>query len=149
MENPGGAILNENIVGGGAQIPASNDFTIAGVTTIIWGTSGMLPGAGNLSSYIVTGASYAERVEEIDIMQSTGFTAIVALLNDGHDIELTVIDDSAINPPATGTVVTLSSPYATSGIPMLKIADRGTAARKREGERVFSFKSYSAIAGLS
>jgi hypothetical protein len=112
-------------------------MSVTGITTIVWGTDGVL------SSYIVTSASQSARVEEIDIEQSSGFEALVILLNKGFDIDVEVIDDTAITAPAIGAVVTLSTPYGAT--PALLIGEKANQARKREGMRTFTLKTYNAI----
>lgn len=118
----------------------SPDFIVAGITTIVWGTDGIIGG------YIVTTARETPRVEEIDIEQGDGFEAIVILLVKGIDVEIEVIDDTAVAAPSVGQVVTLSTPFGS--IPMLTINNGANQARKREGMRTLTFKSYVAIAGL-
>ena len=116
-------------------------FTDAGSpTTIVWGTDGIY------SSYIVTSASESRRIEEIDIENGTGFEAVIVLLNKGLDVDITVIDDNAVTPPSIGATVTISSAFGS--IPMLFLGEKANQARKREGERTFTFKSFNAISGL-
>ena len=120
------------------------------LSTVIWGTDGQGTIGGfsysAYGSYIVTSASDSKRVEEIDIEQGDGFEAIVIILVKGVDLELEVIDDTAVNPPAIGNVVTFSTPFGS--IPMLTVQSRANQARKREGMRTLNFKSFNAIVGL-
>jgi len=116
------------------------NFIAEGITTIVWGTDGIY------SSYIVTSANESLRTEEIDIEQGDGFEAIVIILVKGVDLEIEVIDDTAVNPPAIGNVVTFSTPFGS--IPMLTVQSRANQARKREGMRTLNFKSFNAIVGL-
>ncbi len=118
----------------------SPNFVVEGLTTIVWGTEGLLTG------YIVTSANESERVEEIDIEQGAGFEAIVILLRKGIDVELEVIDDTNVTPPTFGSVVTLSTPFGS--INALMISNKANQARKREGMRTFTLKTYNAIAGV-
>jgi hypothetical protein len=122
------------------QTEWSPNFIAKGLTTIIWGTEGVY------TSYIVVSASERNRVEEINIEQGSGFEAVVLLLKKGLDLELEVIDDTAVEPPTIGTIVTFSTPYGS--IPMLMVTDNASQARKREGMKTFTFKSYNAITGL-
>lgn len=115
----------------------SPNFVVEGITTIVWGTEDIYSG------YIVVSASESQRIEEIDIEQGAGFEAIVILLNRGLDVELEVIDNTATTPPDITTVVTLVTPYGT--VPMLMVGNKASQARKREGMRTFTFKSYTAI----
>lgn len=123
-----------------SSVTWSPNFVVNPLTTIVWGTEGIYSG------YIVVSATESNRIEEIDIEQGTGFEAIVILLNKGVDVELSVIDDPAVTPPDITTIVTLSTPYGS--IPMLMVGNKSDQARKREGMKTFTFKSFTAIAGL-
>jgi hypothetical protein len=126
---------------GGDQTLWSPNFQVWGNSYIVWGTEGIF---GN---YIVLSASESQRIEEIDIMQGAGFTAIVVLLMDGHNVDLEVIDDTSITPPViANNPFTLVTPYGS--IPMLLVKNDANQAPKREGHRSFSFRSFSAISGL-
>lgn len=119
----------------------SPNFAAYGNTYIVWGTEGIYTG------YIVVSANESQRIEEIDIEQGAGFEAVVILLNKGLDVEIEVIDDTSVNPPTIANApFTLVTPYGT--VPMLLVANKATQARKREGMRTFTFKSFNAIAGL-
>lgn len=113
-------------------------------TTLVWGTEGIDTGLGSGGTYIVKSARYTERVEEIDIENGTGFEATVILLLKGENVEFTVVDDLAITPPTSGTVVTLDTPYATQ-LEFLVVETNVNAARKTEGERTITAKSFAAI----
>lgn len=116
------------------------NFEGYGITTVVWGTEGIYTG------YIVVSANESSRIEEIDIEQGTGFEAIVVLLNKGLDVEIEVIDDTAVTPPNVTTIVTIISPFGT--VPMALVMSKANQARKREGQRTFTLKSFNAIAGL-
>lgn len=117
------------------------NFAAYGITSIVWGTEGIYSG------YIVVSANESQRIEEIDIEQGAGFEAIVILLNKGLDVEIEVIDDTAVTPPTIANApFTLVTPYGT--VPMLLVANKANQARKREGMRTFTFKSFNAISGL-
>lgn len=110
-------------------------------STLVWGTSGIY------STYIVKSARYSERVEEIDIENGTGFEATVILLLKGQNVEFTVVDDLSIVPPVAGDVVNFQTPYfpGISGINVLVTETSVGNARKAEGERIITGKSYTAI----
>ena len=73
------------------------------------------------------------------------FAAIV-LWNKGLDVEIEVIDDTNVTPPTILNTVSLVTPYGTAN--MILVANKANQARKREGMRTFTFKSFNAIAGL-
>jgi len=130
------------------------------LSTVIWGTDGQgtfgpsvigNPPLGSwgyttYGSLIVVSASDTKRIEEIDIEQGTGFEAIVVLLNKGEDLEFEVIDDYGVVSPAIGTICTYSTRYGSTN--MLFVGDKSTTARKREGMRTLTFKTFNAITGL-
>ena len=119
----------------------SPNYEAYGNTYIVWGTEGVF------GSYIVTSANTSSRIEEIDIEQGAGFEAIVILFNKGLDVELEVIDETDITPPSIyNNPFTLVTPFGTT--PMLMVASKANQARKREGMRTFTFKSFTAIVGL-
>ena len=120
----------------------SPNFEVYGNSYIVWGTEGIYTG------YIVTSANESQRIEEIDIEQGTGFDAIVILLNKGLDVDLEVIDDTSVTPPPTiaNNPFLLVTPFGT--VNMLLVGNKANQARKREGMRTFTFKSFNAIAGL-
>lgn len=122
----------------------SPNFIADGITTIVWGTEGILqpPFAG----YIVTSANEEKRIEEIDIENGAGFEAIVILLNKGLNVEVTVVDDTSIAPPTVGTIATLSTPYGA--VNALVVGEKADQSRKREGMRTITLKTFNAIAGL-
>jgi hypothetical protein len=118
------------------------NFQAYGNTYIVWGTEGIF-GTG----YIVVSANEEQRIEEIDIEQGAGFEAIVILLNKGLNVDITVIDDTSLTPPnINNNPFILVTPYGT--VPMLLVGNKADQARKREGQRSFTFKSFNAIAGL-
>jgi len=128
-------------IGNNGGTDVSGAFAGEGPTTIVWGTCGLYSG------YIVVSASETTRVEEIDIEQCAGFEAIVILLNKGYDVELTVIDDTNVVPPAIGAAVNLLNAYGAS-VPMLIVGMKSDQSRKREGMRTITAKSFNAISGL-
>jgi hypothetical protein len=116
------------------------NFAAYGNPLIVWGTEGIM------GSYIVVTASESQRISEIDIEQGSGFTAILILLMDGITVDVEVVDDTTIAPPVFGNTVTLVTPFGT--IPMAMVKNDANQARKREGMRSFTFKSFVAISGL-
>ena len=122
------------------------NFYADGLTTLTWGTEG--DGIVNYSSYIVMSYSEEDRIEEIDIEQGSGFEAIVILLNKGKNVKVQVVDDTAIAPPSlANNPLTISSPFSPN-FGVLLVGRTGDAARKREGIREYTLKSFNAIPGL-
>jgi hypothetical protein len=117
------------------------NMQVWGNSYIVWGTEGIM---GN---YIVLSASESQRIEEINISQGAGFTAIVVLLMDGIDVDIEVIDDRFIAPPTLAeNPFMIVSPFGS--IPMLMVNNTVNQAPKREGHRSFKFKSFVAISSL-
>jgi hypothetical protein len=131
----------------------SSLFNVNGITSIVWGTEmdGITGINGNSGysgyyGYIVTSASESARIEEINIEQSAGFEAVVILLNKGFDVDITVIDDTSIVPPTiANNPLTFSSPFGSFNC--LLVGSKADQARKREGMRTFTIKSFNAITG--
>ena len=119
--------------------------------TLVWGTDST--NVGTSANYIVKSARFQERVEEIDIENGTGFEATVILLLKGENVEFTVVDDRALTPPLSGGVVTLSTPYNTaspySNLSFLVVDSSVNLARKVEGERIITAKSFTAMGALT
>ena len=120
---------------------------VLGVTTITWGTEGqgINFGSTTYSSYIVISYREADRIEEIPIEQGSGFEAIVFLLNKGKDVTVTVVDDTSVTAPTlANNPITISSAFSP-GFNAALIGKSGDTARKREGQREFTLRSFNAI----
>ena len=126
----------------------SPNFQSYGDPLLVWGTENIIQGGNStITGYIVTSCSVTQRIEEIDISQGAGFTAIVVVLIDGLDINIEVIDSNAITPPTILTNVILMTQFgAVNGSLMVK--NEANQAVKREGHRSFTFKTFNAITGL-
>ena len=83
-------------------------YKVAGVTTIRWGTDGLLasprPGSG---FYVVTRFNQKQLTEKIPLPNGTGITVTRILLTDGVQWAVTVRDDTQMSPPTTSSTVTL------------------------------------------
>lgn len=119
----------------------SPNFIDEGLTTVVWGTENLYAG------YIVVDADEEARVDLIEIEQGAGFEAIVLLLKKGSNVNINAIDDTTQTPPAVGTIVNLLNEFGAS-VPMLVVNAKATQARKREGMRTITARSYNAIAGI-
>lgn len=111
--------------------------------SLAWGTEGLY------TSVIVVSLRASQMIEEIKIDNGSGITATQVLLNDGRQIEVTVIDDRSISWPTAGAVVTLFDPFpngAGATSLNLEVVDASyNAARKAPGERTLLTKRYLLI----
>lgn len=105
-------------------------------STVVWGTDGVF------STYIVTSMRNAVTGEEILIQNGTGLTVIQILLNDGYQVDISVIDVGQ-GPPAFGSVASVSGPFYAGNYRV--VATSEDAARKREGEISFTAKKFTLI----
>lgn len=107
---------------------------------LAWGTE------GSYTSVIVRNIRSTPMIEEIKIEQGGGLTATQVLLNDGDEVEFTVIDDRAITWPLTGTTVSLINPQpnGTSGTPevFMTVNNNYNVAAKSAGERTIIAKRF-------
>ena len=114
------------------------NFQAYGNTYLIWGTDGVL------QKYLVMSLSNKDRIIETGIEQGAGFTAIEILLKDGNDIDIEVVDTTEFAPPTLSQnpflIVTPNATYTA-----LMVGQSSNLARKREGMRNWSFKSFTAI----
>lgn len=112
-------------------------------TTIAWGTDGILSGA------IVISCRAVPLQEEIQIPNGSGITATDIMLNDGEQVEITVVDDRSLSFPDWGAVITLIDPRATgtsgTSASYTVISNDYNAERKREGQRSLLCKRYNLI----
>lgn len=113
-------------------------FAAFGNSLIIWGTEGIFS-----QSLIVTSCNQSKRIEEIAIEQGAGFESIILLLMKGFDVDVTVVDDTSVQP------VSIMASYLWltrfGPVNMILVGDKTDQARKREGMRTYTFRSYSAI----
>lgn len=130
--------------------PPNTGFTQRGSTpaTVSWGTEGVYSGV------IVKSVRAHQMIEEIKIENGTGLTAMQILLNDGVQIDITVIDDRSLTIPAAAATLTLISPLDNSpgagaqntATTLLQVVDNDyNAATKQPGERVLVCKKYTLI----
>lgn len=125
------------------------------ITTLYIGKNGALPSLiawgtdGAYSGVIVKNIRSTPMVEEIKIEQGGGLTATQIIINDGDEVEFTVVDDRAVTFPLTGTTVTLINPQpnGTNGTSELfmTVNNNYNVAAKSAGERTILAKRYSLI----
>ena len=131
-------------------------FKSEGITTFLWGTDAFSAASGilsnNGSTYIVNSIRATERVEPFVIENGTGLSAAQILLLDGQDYEITVIEDTAVTPPTSGTVGMIQIPGIGGGAPntplftqvaALVVSANLALAKKQPGERVLGVKTYT------
>lgn len=128
--------------------PTSNIATGLGYrgslpVTLAWGTDGLYSGV------IVTSMRPSQMIEEIKVENGTGLTATEILLNDGLQVEITVVDDRNVSWPASGAILTLLSPLPSGGTATsttYQVIDNSyQATRKAAGERTLLCKRYTLI----
>jgi hypothetical protein len=130
--------------GPGTGFTVNTAFLDGRPTTIAWGTDFLYEGV------IVKSMRSSRMIEEIRIENGTGLTATQILLNDGDQVEITVIDDRSIDFPDSGETISLLNPIDTASS-LSNPADQElfivvnndyNAARKVEGDRVLLCKRY-------
>ena len=109
------------------------------VRTIRWGTSPDAVLQTGLNTAIIKSVA-VKRLggPPIPVEDNNGFTAILAILVDGDEISVTVVDDTAITWPARGDTVSLQVPGEVSAKDFTLIDDGISLQRKREGERTLT-----------
>lgn len=128
----------------GSSGSPSTGYLAEGLTTIVWGTTGF--SQGSLAGYIVKTIRPSQRVEELRVENGVGLTAAEILLLDGYDMEITVVDDTAVvSPPAVGSILSLVTPFQTTLLNFLVVNNSYNAARKQEGERVILARAFTLI----
>lgn len=92
----------------------STSFLADGVTTIRWGTDGIMAnsapngsGGGFLGFYTIESLRGTDEIDTSYIEQGTGFKATRIRLWQGRRYNLTVVDDTGMTPPSVGTKLSL------------------------------------------
>ena len=111
---------------------------------LAWGTEGIMTGV------IVKSLRSTPMIEEVKIEQGGGLTATQILIDDGDEIEITVVDDRSLTFPDTGTTVVLFNPQPTGGTiaageTMMVVNNNYNLAAKAAGERTILAKVYTLI----
>ena len=120
----------------------SSWFIGTGVTTVKWGTDGIMPvqlpngGTGGYnSSYTVESIRPTDEIDTIYIEQGSGLKATRIQLWQGRRVTLTVVDDTGMTPPSPSTYVYIQDPLSGSFLQFKVIENGYNAARKVEGKR--------------
>lgn len=110
--------------------------TVKGVTTISWGSKGLLTDAA-LTSAVVESLSVSPKNDLIEIEDGDGFTLSEVLLKNGFDADVKVLHDSAITWPAEGATVALKRPGDAVALSCLLVSIAPEAGRKKEAYKTF------------
>lgn len=113
------------------------------ITTLAWGTDGIY------ASVIVKSVRASEMVEEANIANGSGLTAVQVGLKDGEQVEITVEDDRSITWPSFMGLVTLINPRPTgatgTSTVFQVIHNDYNISKKQNGERTLLCKVYTLI----
>lgn len=113
--------------------------------TIVWGTDGFQNTGGIFASYIIKSVRPSVRTDTPIVENGDGLTAIQIVLTDGYDYEIVVVDNTAVTPPQPGFTVKIVLPDNVAVVAGLVIHESYAAARKVEGERTFTIRTYTLI----
>jgi hypothetical protein len=134
----------------------SSAFLAQGVTTIRWGTDGIMAntspngsGGGYNGYYIVESIRGNDEIENIYIEQGTGLKATRIQLWQGRRYVLTVVDDTGMTAPAPATLISLVDTVgAGASTYQFRVVENGyNAARKVEGKREITAEYLTCIEG--
>ncbi len=120
-------------------------LVIKGVTTVRWGTGSANANTGNavlqnaLNTAIVKKIMYKRLGGAPTLIQdNNGFTAILVGLNDGDELQITCVDDTAITWPVQYDIITMKVPGAANAKNFILIEDGIDLERKREGDHTMT-----------
>lgn len=129
-------------------------FIGSGMTTIRWGTDGMMAngapngsGGGQGGFYIVESIRSMDEIENIYIENGTGLKATRIQLWQGRNWTFTVVDDTGMIPPSPFSQVTLVDPMSAAIATFRVINNAYNAARKVEGKREVTAEFLTLIEG--
>ena len=122
----------------------STSFLLAGVTSIKWGTEGLI------STFIVKSMRAMDSFETIYIENGTGLRATRVGLVQGREWEVTVVDDTSFTNPSYADTITITDPISGTLITghATVIDNSYNTARKQEGDRVIRMVMDTLIDGL-
>ena len=134
----------------------STAFIGSGVTTIRWGTDGVMAnggsngsGGGYLGYYTVESMRGTDEIENIYIEQGTVLKVTRIQLWQGRNYTITVVDDTGMTPPSPGSSINLVDQVGGgASIYTFKVTSNGyNAARKVEGKREITAEYLTCIEG--
>ena len=105
-------------------------FTEEGITTVIWGTDGILAG------FILKSIRATDAVEKIYIENGVGLRAVRIRLIHGREYELTMVAQTNFVVPAVGGTLTVIEPLTAVSITFSVDSRDAIATRKAEEEFV-------------
>lgn len=120
----------------------STGYSIAGVTSVKFGTQGMT------TRCVAIDLDQAPEVERYYIENGTGIPATRILLQKGFTWNLTIVDDTNLVPPQIGDAVTMVNIIKDGTIYQYKgtiVEQSARASRKVEGHRVITVESLTLI----
>jgi hypothetical protein len=106
--------------------------SIKGLTTISWGTDGVLTDTALDTEVIVESLQVTPKVEVPEIEDNDGFTVAEVILNNGFDAAVKVVFDTAVTWPVIGDVVRVKLPHIASAYECLLVSITPEAMRKKE-----------------
>jgi hypothetical protein len=104
-------------------------FYEEGITTVVWGTDGLLTG------HIVKSMRSTTDAEKIYIENGVGLRAVRIRLIHGKSYELTIVEDTTFVPPTPGETLAIYDPGGRLQATMSVDSDDTACSRKAEGER--------------
>lgn len=117
-------------------------FQLTGITTIKWGTDGIWSG------YTVVSCTPNDEIETLYVENGTGLKSTRIILWQGRRMNITVVDDTTISPPAPGSLTALLiDPLSASALQFRIIENSYNAARKEPGQRVLVAEYLTNIEG--
>lgn len=136
-------------------------FIGTGMTTIRWGTDGVMANTGVNGSgggvtaigysgfYVVESIRGQDEIENIYIEQGTGLKATRIQLWQGRNYTLTYVDDTGATPPSPGSLLSLVDTVSGGSTTYsFRVTANGyNAARKVEGKREVTCEYLTLIEG--
>jgi hypothetical protein len=117
-------------------------YDVDGITTIRWGTDGLLQSPKPTSGYyVVSRFAQKELIDNIKLPNGTGITSSRVRIRDGVNWSITVRDDTAMTAPVVGDSITIVDAGGMIGAVGLRysatVVDNDyDSAIKQAGERV-------------